>query len=109
VIARTWRGLAAVEHADAYFAHVTGPIFDHLGTLAGYEGGWVLRRPTDRGIEFLVVTLWTSVDSIRAFAGQDVTTAIVHPDARALLTTWDERVEHFDVAYVSLAGSTPDA
>jgi hypothetical protein len=104
VIARTWRGTAPREQADTYLAHVTGPIFAHLRTLKGYEGGWVLRRPTTEGVQFLVVTLWGSLEAIRAFAGDELETAVVHPDARAILSAWDEVVEHFDVAFVSLAG-----
>jgi hypothetical protein len=35
--------------------------------------------------------------AIERFAGADVTAAVVEPEAQALLTRFDSRVEHFEV------------
>ena len=37
--------------------------------------------------------------SIRSFAGEDVELAHVAPEARALLTRWDDRVRHYKTAF----------
>lgn len=99
VIARTWGGTANPEQAAAYLAHVTGPVMTLLRTLPGHEGAWVLRRDTPLGVEFIVVTLWASLEAIRGFAGEHIEAAVVHPDAQARLTRWDTAVGHYEVAF----------
>ena len=41
-----------------------------------------------------MVTRWTSIEAIRGFAGEDLERAVVEPEARALLVSFDERVQH---------------
>ena|SRR5216683_2573233 len=99
MIVRTWRGQATNANADAYFRHVTGTVFPLLKGLAGHHGAWLLRRQVDGQTEFLALTLWESLDSIRAFAGRDVDTAIVEPEARAVLADFDDFAHHYEVAF----------
>jgi hypothetical protein len=46
----------------------------------------------------MVQSRWTSRASITAFAGEEISRAVVEPEARALLTRFDETVSHYDVA-----------
>ncbi|HKU98792.1 MAG TPA: antibiotic biosynthesis monooxygenase [Vineibacter sp.] len=103
MIARLWRGQAAVQNAAAYQDHFTHHVRPALSELEGHRGAWLLRRDTGGHTEFLAVTLWDSIESIRAFAGDDVETAIVEPEARAVLAAFDSVAQHFDV--VSRSGS----
>ena len=48
--------------------------------------------------EFLALTLWDSLDSIRTFAGDDPETAVVEPEARAVLAEFDDFARHYEVA-----------
>jgi heme-degrading monooxygenase HmoA len=99
MIVRIWRGQATNANADAYFRHVTGTVFPSLKGLAGHRGAWLLRRQVDGQTEFLALTLWESLDSIRAFAGSDVATAVVEPEARAVLADFDDVARHYEVAF----------
>ena len=99
MIVRIWRGQATNAKADAYFRHVTGTVFPSLKGLAGHRGACLLRREVDGQTEFLAVTLWESLDSIRAFAGDDVAAAIVEPEARAALADFDDFARHYEVAF----------
>ena len=57
-------------------------------------------RGKDNGeVEFLAVTLWDSIESVRVFAGQNPDVAIVEPEGRAALSTFDDFVRHYDIAY----------
>ncbi|MEV4177812.1 hypothetical protein [Nonomuraea sp. NPDC049709] len=60
-----------------------------LRGTGGHRGAYVLRRDTDEHVELQVITLWESFDSIRAFAGDDLGTAVVEPAARAVLPSYD--------------------
>ena len=100
MIARLWRGRAAdAAKADAYVRHFTGTVTAELKDLAGHRGVWLLRREVDGGMEFLAVTLWESHQSIEAFTGPDISRSVVEPEARAVLSTFDEFATHYEVAY----------
>jgi len=43
------------------------------------------------------MTLWTSMDAVRAFAGDAPEAAVVEPPAREALDTFDETVSHHEV------------
>jgi heme-degrading monooxygenase HmoA len=103
MIVRLWRGRALPETADAYQRYVSTAVFPGLERLEGYLGGRVLRRQVDRYVEFLVVTEWTSVTAIRAFAGEPPDRAVVEPEARAVLIQYDTHVQHFELVQESPA------
>jgi hypothetical protein len=45
-----------------------------------------------------VLTLWDSMEAIRRFAGPEPNKAVIEPEARAALASFDEYVTHFEVA-----------
>jgi heme-degrading monooxygenase HmoA len=98
VIARWWRGRAATpKDADAYEALLRGTILPWVSGHDGYRGVYLLRREVEGGFEFGTLTLWDSLDSVRAFAGEDHEVAVVPDEARALLSRFDERAAHYEV------------
>ena len=100
MIVRIWRGRAPLgAKAAAYHAHVTATVFPQLQTLAGHRGAWLLRREVGGEVEFLAVTFWESLDSIRSFASDDIDTAIVEPEARAVLSGFDDLARHYELAF----------
>ena len=103
MIVRTWRGQAKAANADAYQHFVTTKVFAHLPAIPGHRGASLLRRsvgdPIGDEVEFVAVTLWDSLDAITAFAGADPARAVVEPEARALLSAFDEDVRHYDLAH----------
>ncbi len=73
----------------------------HLGQIDGFRAAQLWRRE-DRGqIEFVAVTNFESIDAVRAFAGSDYERAVVEPDARRVLTRFDERCKHYELAVSS--------
>jgi len=98
MIARLWRGRAKGANAAAYLHHFTETVTPELKALAGHQSAWLLRREVEGETEFLAVTLWESLDSIQGFAGDAVETAIVEPQARAVLSSFDSFACHYEVA-----------
>ena len=98
MIARHWRGRSRADTASAYLDHLRIETLPRLRALDGHRGAYVLRREVGDEIEFVVLTLWESLESVRAFAGDDYETAVVPPQARRVLTTFDKRALHYDVA-----------
>jgi hypothetical protein len=97
MIGRLWHGWTTREHADAYERLLVTKILPGIHRVAGYQGAYLLRRDVPEGVEFVTLTLFESLEAVRAFAGADLEVAVVPPDARALLSRFDERSVHFDV------------
>ena len=99
MIARLWRGRAETAKAGGYFRHFTETVAPALKDLEGNRGAWLLRRDVDGQTEFLAVTLWETRQSIEAFTGADVSKSVVEPEARAVLSAFDDFASHYEVAY----------
>ena len=103
MIARLWRGRAAdAAKADAYVRHFTGTVTTELKGLAGHRGAWLLRREVDGRTEFIALTLWESRQSIEAFTGPDISKSVVEPQARAVLSAFDDFATHYEVAFTGM-------
>ena len=97
MIARHWRGLVKRERAAAYVEHLQSQTLPQLVQLAGFRDASIHRRELPQGVEFLVVTVWDSLDSIRSFAGSDVESAVVPDEAREMMIEYDRRSRHYEV------------
>jgi heme-degrading monooxygenase HmoA len=97
VISRQWRGLAKAGSAEAYVEHLRSETFPAIQVLPGFVNAAILRRVVPHGIEFLIVTHWASIDSIRGFAGSSAETAVVPEKVRAMMLEYDHTVRHYEV------------
>lgn len=97
MIARTWRGRATTAKAGDYERHFTTAVLPNLRSIPGHRGAYLLRREVDGGVEFVAVTLWESIDAIRAFAGDDPDVAHVEPEGRAALSSFDAMAANFEI------------
>ena len=97
MIVRTWSARATKAGADAYSAYFEQTLLPELRRLPGFSGAYLLSRDEDGLVELTAHTLWESLDAIRAFAGDDITTAVVEPEALAVLQQSDSTVVHRDV------------
>jgi hypothetical protein len=69
MIARTWRGRTSAAKANDYHRHFMSAVVPNLKRIAGHKGAYLLRREVDGDVEFLAVTLWDSLETIKAFTG----------------------------------------
>ena len=99
MIGRIWHGWTKPENADKYEQLLRKEIFPAIGArkVNGYKGIQLFRRPLDTEIEFITIMWFTSLDAVRAFAGEDYEVAVVPPKARALLSRFDARSQHYEI------------
>jgi heme-degrading monooxygenase HmoA len=97
MVVRSWRGYGALASPEAYPTHLLEEVHPKLAQLAGFRGLYLLRRQHPNEVEFLVLTLWESMEAIRAFAGPEPEQAVVEPAARAALLRYDSLVSHYEV------------
>jgi heme-degrading monooxygenase HmoA len=106
MIVRIWRGLATAVNACHYRRHAIEGVFPSLARLPGHRGAHLLTRETDGQVEFLAVTLWDSIDSVKTFAGENPEIAVVEPEARAVLSDFDDFVRNYQLAHDPRCGAT---
>jgi antibiotic biosynthesis monooxygenase (ABM) superfamily enzyme len=97
VIARIWQGWTTPENAAAYEEFLRTKMFPSIHRVPGYVGADLLRREDGDEIAFITITRFETLESIREFAGGDYERAVVEPEARALLSRFDERSTHYEV------------
>jgi heme-degrading monooxygenase HmoA len=97
MIGRIWHGWTTPANADAYEELLRAEVLPGIHRISGYRGAHLLRREAGEEVEFVTLTLFDSLEAVRAFAGEDYETAVVLPEARRLLTRFDDRSVHYDV------------
>jgi heme-degrading monooxygenase HmoA len=99
MIARLWHGWTSKGNADAYEALLRTKILPGIHRVRGYRGAYLMRREEGAETAFVTITLFESMDAVRAFAGTDHEVAVIEPEARKLLARFDERSVHYQMAY----------
>jgi heme-degrading monooxygenase HmoA len=97
MIARFWSAQTTPALSDAYLHHFQETVQPQLQGLEGFLGVVVCTRPLPGVVELVVTTYWKSFAAVDAFAGADRESAVVAPEAAALLTDFDKRVRHYEV------------
>jgi heme-degrading monooxygenase HmoA len=98
MIARLWSARTTPALSDAYLHHFEQAVQPQLHRVEGFLGAAVSTRPVPGSVEILVTTYWASFAAIDAFAGTDREAAVVAAEAAALLTDFDKRVRHYEIA-----------
>jgi heme-degrading monooxygenase HmoA len=99
MISRIWHGWTTPDNADAYEALLQEEIFVGIlnRRIRGFKNIQLLRRQAGPEVEFVTIMLFDSLDAVREFAGEDYETAVVPAKARAVLSQFDARSQHYQV------------
>ena len=97
MIARTWKGWTNAGDADRYVAYLNETGVPGLGNTEGNRGVYVFRRTDGERTEFVVLSLWDSLDAITAFAGEDVEKAVFYPSDDDYLVEREWTCVHYEV------------
>ena len=98
MIARQWHGAVLAERADAYLRYLEETGIPDSKATPGNRGVFVLTRREGKVAHFVFISLWESLEAIRAFAGGDVERARYYPEDRDFLLELEPTVTHYEVA-----------
>ena len=90
MISRHWKGVAKPGEADNYIEHLRSDTFLKLSKINGFISASILKRGVDRGTEFLIITVWESMEAIERFAGPAADVAVVPESVQAMMLEYDE-------------------
>ncbi len=99
MISRIWHGWTTPANADIYENLLKEEIFVGIQNrhIPGFNNIQLLRREAGSEVEFVTIMTFDSLDSVREFAGEDYEAAVVPENARAVLTHFDARSQHYEV------------
>lgn len=86
-----------VERADEYLGYLKATGVKEYAATDGNRGVFVLRRISDGRAEFLIVSLWDSMDDVERFAGKPVERAVFYPEDEGFLVDRDLEAFHYEV------------
>ena len=107
MIARTWSGRTAVIDKDAYLDYLGETGVQNMRQTEGNLGVFVLSRVVDKVAEFLLISLWDSVEAIERFAGPERNEAVYYPEDRRYLLELEPEVTHYEVLSEPDPAATP--
>ena len=99
MIGRIWHGYTKPENADIYENLLKEEIFIGIRDrhIPGFQEIQLFRRDLELEVEFVTIMWFDSIESVKAFAGEDYEVAVVPPKAREVLSHFDERSQHYAV------------
>jgi heme-degrading monooxygenase HmoA len=99
MITRVWHGWTSPNNADTYEALLKAEILPGIHRIPGYRGATLLRRNDGKEVEFITLTYFDSMESVRKFAGEDYEQAVVPAEARKVLNHFDQRSVHYETVF----------
>jgi hypothetical protein len=99
MICRLWRGWTTPGNADAYERIVRGDVIPGIEArgIPGFRHIDLMTRDLGDEVEFQTLMWFDSLDSIKAFIGQDYSVSHVPDAARSVLKRFDDRAAHYEV------------
>ncbi len=97
MLVRNFKARATPANAPKYYAFFRDTLAPQLRQIPGHRGALVLSEANGPAVSITVFTFWESIESIRAFAGDTPNKAVVEPEARAILASFDDDVEQLVV------------
>jgi len=97
-VLRRWAGHIRTRDAEAYRAYMAGTGGrDYVSTPGNLGYRLLMRDLGDGTTEVVTEALWTSLDAIKAFAGEDIALARYYPRDDEFLLDRPPHVAHYRV------------
>ncbi len=97
MIVRMWHGKVPTSTAEAYREFVNERAIPDYQSVDGNISVHILERKEGDITHFITLTFWKDLDSIKAFAGEDVEAAKYYPEDKDFLLEFEQKVVHYEV------------
>lgn len=79
-------------------------LFPSLRAIPGFLGAEVLCRQVGTEAAFVTLVRFENMADVLAFVGEDYETPVLEPEARRLLSRYDDQAIHFETATFAAVG-----
>lgn len=97
MIMRMWHGRVSSSKAQAYREFLNARAIPDYRSVKGNISVHILERQEGDVTHFITLTFWRDLESIKAFAGDDVETAKYYPEDTDFLLEFEPTVLHYEV------------
>jgi heme-degrading monooxygenase HmoA len=94
MIVRIWRGWTRTDDAKAYRDYMTRVALPGYADVPGNVAVYMTSHRDGEREQSAMITIWDSLDAVRAFAGDDPTRAVFYPDDDTFLVDRELTVTH---------------
>ncbi len=97
MIARIWKGEVPLDRSDEYLERMRTIAIPDYRSTDGNQGAFALRRLHEDRAEFLMLTFWDSLESIKAFNGDDISVAKYYDFDAEVLLEMVPNADHYEI------------
>lgn len=99
---RKWKCRVPYRHWDGFLEYLKETGVADTVTTAGCHGYQILERYLKDNVELTLLTWWDTLESVKAYAGNNITKARLYPEDARFELDADEHVSHYEVTATSL-------
>jgi heme-degrading monooxygenase HmoA len=92
-----WHGRVPAAKAGAYREFLKARAIPDYQSVEGNLSVHILEQSEGAVTHFITLTFWKDMDSIKAFAGENVATAKYYPEDKDFLLEFEPEVVHYEV------------
>ncbi|PFG52668.1 hypothetical protein ATG98_1729 [Marinobacter sp. LV10R520-4] len=97
MIAREWKCRVPECHSAGFTAYLYESGIKDASSTPGFRGAQIFRRTLAHKVELTLITYWEKLQSIKAFAGNDISQARLYPEDEVYELEPDFSVQHYEV------------
>lgn len=97
MISRQWTCKLQPEKASEYENFLKEEIIPELSELPGFISASI--KKSISGNEYMFTSEWENLESIKQFAGEDISKAVVKEKAQQMMLRFDKEVKHFEIIH----------
>ncbi len=97
MIAREWKCRVPLVHSEGFTAYLYETGIKDSSATPGYIGAQIFRRLLSDRVELTLITYWNDLESIKAFAGEDIDQARLYPEDEVFELEPELGVQHYEV------------
>lgn len=97
MIAREWKARCPQPHKTGFIKYLYETGVKDASSTTGFKGAQIFTRDLGDDVEVTLISYWESLDSIKAFAGVDITVARLYPEDYQYQLKADNFVTHYEV------------
>ena len=97
MIARIWRSVTPASRADEYLGHLNRTWVPDCKAAEGNRGAFILQRRQGGQVQFLLLSLWESLEALARSAGPDIEKTRRYPEGEDFLLAYESLATHYQV------------
>jgi heme-degrading monooxygenase HmoA len=97
MIAREWKAICPMDHKDGFIKYLYKTGVKDTSSIKGFKDAQIFSRELDDMVEITLITFWDCLESIKAYAGDDIEVARLYPEDHIYKLEPDSFVIHYDV------------